>query len=178
MLTYDEIEIYDANYNAKQNKRFYFWKYVMGYKPNLAIPLIMSGYCDNAFFQTKMSCYWDNAFTQAVMTNTECVIAGSRGELISVDDMISLTKIKEIELMCTMYEYTRFVYASIISRTPIMQHLKYALQKNRVVQQMSRGRLILALKHYFKEGPYYPVDDTNSIYGKEYRKAMVRLGNK
>ena len=89
-----------------------------------------------------------------------------------------INKIKEIELMCTMYEYTRFVYASIISRTPIMQHLKYALQKNRVVQQMSRGRLILALKHYFKEGPYYPVDDTNSIYGKEYRKAMVRLGNK
>ena len=74
----------------------------------------------------------------------------------------------------TLYKYTMRVYATEMNG-PVIQQLKYASQKNRVVQQMSRGRLILALKHYFKEGIYYPVDDTNSIYGKEYRKAMVRL---
>ena len=109
------------------------WSRVMTIYPTLAIPLIMSGYCDNNFFETRATIHYSD------------------------------------------YEYTKVNFPK---QTPILQQLKYALQKNRVVQQMSRGRLILALKHYFKEGPYYPVDYTNSIYGKEYRKAMVRLGNK
>ena len=170
MFTNDELElinklqlirpnVYEANYDTKNKKRLHYWIRVMGDFPTLAIRLIMSGYCDNAFFQKKM----------IVMTNTECVIAGSRGEYK-----------KNIELVFTMYDYILFIYATDIDSidADIMQQLKYASQKNRVVQQISRGRLILALKHYFKEGPYYPVDDTNSIYGKEYRKAMVRLGNK
>ena len=127
----------------------HYWYRVISSLPNLAISLIMLGYCDNTFFQKKR--------------NAGSAVAGFNKEE-------------------TMYEYTKRVYVTerhgSVIHASIIQQLKYASHKNSVVQQISRGRLILALKHYFKEGPYYPVDDTNSIYGKEYRKAMGRLFNK
>ena len=86
-------------------------------------------------------------------------------------------KIKEISPNINkLVNLKQFICSNNRSIIPVeICNWKDSNNKKRVIQQMSRGRLILALKHYFKEGIYYPVDDTNSIYGKEYRKAMDRL---